>query len=250
TIYGIKTEAAQMYAIAKYYMSQGMSKSEALIKADQAVHESQVSGRSDMKAAFARGGSLQKILFAFMSQVNSQAQDVAVSWDRFNALRSKETFVDAVKASTGAMVTTAIFESFNAAYNYMMAADDKERNDAALDFVVRPVEQAIPFLGFPMIRDAARTFAAASWNLYAASQGEPAPARIFESDSMAGTFVKSGYHLFSDVAHMVKDPDWISHHFFRTLGDLNSLASPFVKTPFASPLNTANKIQKKIESGE
>ncbi|MDE2105523.1 MAG: hypothetical protein KGL39_50315, partial [Patescibacteria group bacterium] len=250
TIYGIKSESALIYAVSRYHMERGVSPEAAMAEADRAVNESQVSGRSDMRAAFARGSTLGHLAFAFQSQVNSQAMDVAVSWDRYRAMPTEENFMNGVKASTAAAFSVAVFESANAAWNYAMAPDtpegDKQRNDAALDFVLRPALAAFPILGLPMIRDVARNSVAGAADIYAKSQGDEAPFKIYEGSNLLTSFGKTGIELYQDASKMAGDPNWIQDNFFKVLYHIGELSAPFIKNPLISPSHTADKIQHKF----
>ena len=252
TVKGIRSEAALIYSIKRHWINEGLTEAEALHRADIAVNESQVSARTDMKAAFARGGIGAKLVFAFKSQVTNQAMDVIISWDRWQATKSPADFVDACKASAAAAYTVAVFESFNAAYkfgfNQLFPSKDQERNqrESTFDMIMNPVLSMTGILGLPLIKDVSRNAAAHLVNEFSPDSPK---IRTFEPEpaGLVTEFIKSGDGLYQDVHQMSQDPDWLARHFFKTLYDINQTLAPFVKTPAGPTLHQADQLQKSTE---
>jgi hypothetical protein len=236
TVYGIKTtDMSILYAARRYYLSKGMSASEAMTRAGEVLHETQVSAATDITSNLARSQWGQYVTM-FQGQITTLAQESVLAWDRALALPSRENFQLAIKTSIISGISTGIFEGVNAAYHYAMAQDDDQRAEALYEGSLGVGVAMIPIINYPLIREAAK---------YAITKGVDAAFdqkfRTPEASSILGSLGQYATRLTDDYIKALKDPDWAQAHVLRLIIDMHNLAGWKVGSPFKSPLDFLNR---------
>lgn len=234
-----------MYSAFRYFKKQGMTNAAAMLKAEEIVENTQVSGSPDILPNMSRSPS-GKWFTMFHQQQIRFAEASMLGWERYATHGGADNFKAAMKISVISGIGIGIFPAVDAAFVSAISTNKHEKDEAWFKAALATTLGMIPGATLPVIDEATVMAGTVAKNTESKLlTGKSDNYHYFEPSVMPLDILRKTEKMLSDMSHMATNhPEGVA--YWQALLQIGLDFADGPGTVFGMPLSPPIKVVKRL----